>query len=201
MIRRPASVNVRGRIYDLQLPLEQRALATAAELAAVRPGERVLDVATGTGGLLRELAGRGARPAQAVGLDRSASMLALAATRLPPGWSLARGDARHLPFPDRSFEVVSACYLLHPLAPNDRRQVLAEMARVVRPDGGAVTITVESRRAVGRALLTWLPRRAGVRPLDPARDLRAAGLRPVRARFVSSGWPSLCVLSLGRAEA
>src|ERR687892_1188843 len=68
-----------GRIYDWQLPLERAALATAAELAAVRPGERLLDLATGTGGLLHELVARGVRPGEAVGIDRSPSMLAVAA--------------------------------------------------------------------------------------------------------------------------
>jgi len=102
-----------GRLYEWQLPLERQALAAAAELAAVEPGERLLDVATGTGGLPRALAARGARPREAVGLDRSISMLAVAAARLPPDWSLRRGDAKHLAFPDQSFDLVSACYLLH----------------------------------------------------------------------------------------
>ena len=47
-----------GHVYDWQLPLERAALATAVELAAPRESERLLDVATGTGGLLRELSGR-----------------------------------------------------------------------------------------------------------------------------------------------
>src|SRR5215216_311453 len=101
-----------GRIYDWQLPLERAALATAAELAAVRPGERLLDLATGTGGLLRELVARGVRPGEAVGIDRSPSMFADARASLPGGWSLVRGDARRPPFEDRSFDVVTACYLL-----------------------------------------------------------------------------------------
>jgi SAM-dependent methyltransferase len=138
-----------GRLYECQLPLERQALAAAAELAAVEPGERLLDVATGTGGLPRELAARGARPREAVGLDRSASMLAVAAARLPPGWSLG---------------------------------------------GHVVTVTTASRRAVTRTLLERLPRWSGLRALDPAREFGAAGLRPLRARFVPSGWPSLCVL-------
>src|SRR5215207_4546104 len=87
-------VGMLGRLYEWQLPLERQALAVAAELAAVEPGERLLDVATGTGGLPRELAARGARPREAVGLDRSASMLAVAAARLPPGWSLLLADAK-----------------------------------------------------------------------------------------------------------
>jgi ubiquinone/menaquinone biosynthesis C-methylase UbiE len=61
--------------------LERRALATAADLAAPAKSERLLDVATGTGGLLRELSRRSARPAEVVGIDRSTSMLAVAAAR------------------------------------------------------------------------------------------------------------------------
>jgi demethylmenaquinone methyltransferase / 2-methoxy-6-polyprenyl-1,4-benzoquinol methylase len=183
-----------GRLYEWQLPLERRAPAAAAELAAVEPGERLLDVATGTGGLPRALAARGARPREAVALDRSTSMLAVAAARLPPDWSLRRGDAKHLPFPDQSFDLVSACYLLHLLGPEDRIQVLTEIARVLRPGGRVVTITTDSRRPVARKLLERLPRSSGLRALDPAREFDAAGLRPLRARFVPSGWPSLCVL-------
>lgn len=190
-----------GRVYDLQLPLERRALAAAADLAAVRAGERVLDVATGTGGLLRELVARGADPREAVGVDQSASMLALAATRLPPGWSLVRGDARRLPFADQAFDAVVACYLLHLLEPDDRRQVLAEISRVVRPGGRVVTVTIDSRRPMSRSVLRRLPRRSGLRLLDPTEDFERAGLLPVRGRFVSSGWPSLCVLGVRHAGA
>jgi ubiquinone/menaquinone biosynthesis C-methylase UbiE len=183
-----------GRLYEWQLPLERQALAAAAELAAVALGERLLDVATGTGGLPRELALRGARPREAVGVDRSPSMLAVAATRLPPDWSLLRGDAKRLPLADQTFDFVSACYLLHLLGPDDRIQVLTEMARVLRPRGRVVTVTTESRRPVTRALLERVPRWSGLRALDPARDFGAAGLRPLRARFIPSPWPSLCVL-------
>jgi ubiquinone/menaquinone biosynthesis C-methylase UbiE len=183
-----------GRLYEWQLPLERQALTAAADLAAVEPGERLLDVATGTGGLPRALAPRGARPREAVGLDRSASMLAVAAAHLPPDWSLLQGDAKHLPFPDQSFDLVSASYLLHLLGPDHRIQVLTEIARVLRPGGRVVTVTTESRRSVTRTLLERLPRWSGLRALDPAREFGAAGLRPLRARFVPSGWPSLCVL-------
>jgi ubiquinone/menaquinone biosynthesis C-methylase UbiE len=90
-----------GRIYDWQLPLERAALATAVELAAPAESERLLDVATGTGGLLGELSRRPVRPAEVVGIDRSASMLRVAAAhRLPAGWRLLVGDAMRLPFPD-----------------------------------------------------------------------------------------------------
>jgi ubiquinone/menaquinone biosynthesis C-methylase UbiE len=194
-----------GRVYDWQLPLERTALATAAELAAPGENERLLDVATGTGGLLRELSRRRAWPAEVVGIDRSASMLAVAAAHgLPAGWRLLSGDARRLPFPDRRFDVVTACYLLHLLDRECRARTIAEIARVLRAGARAVTVTIESRRPVARAALARLPRPSSLRPLDPSDELRAAGLEPLRASFVRNGWPSLCVLAqrrCGRAAA
>jgi ubiquinone/menaquinone biosynthesis C-methylase UbiE len=192
-------MRVRGRIYDWQMALERAALAAAAELAAPDESDRLLDVATGTGGLLGVLARRSPRPAEVVGIDSSASMLAVAAAKgLPVGWRLLPADARRLPFPDRRFEVVTACYLLHLLDREARTRTIAEIARVLRPTGRVVTVTVESRRPAARAALTRLPRRSGLRPLDPSHELRAAGLEPQRASFVRDGWPSLCVLAQRR---
>jgi ubiquinone/menaquinone biosynthesis C-methylase UbiE len=190
---------VLGRIYDWQLPLERPALATAAELAAPSKSDRFLDVATGTGGLLRELSRRGRSPAEVVGIDRSTSMLAVASAQgLPAGWKLLETDAESLPFRDERFDVVTACYLLHLLDREARARTIAELARVVLPGGRVVTVTVESRRRAARAVLGRLPRRSGLRPLDPSHELRAAGLEPQRARFVRGGWPSLCVLAQRR---
>jgi ubiquinone/menaquinone biosynthesis C-methylase UbiE len=192
-------VGLLGRIYDWQLPLERAALASAVELAAPGDSERLLDVATGTGGLLRELSLRPVRPAEVVAIDRSASMLAAAAAHgLPAGWPLLVGDATRLTFPDGRFDVVTACYLLHLLNRGSRARAIAEIARVLRVGGRFVTVTVESRRPVARAALTRLPRLSGLRPLDPTDELRAAGLEPLRARFVRDGWPSLCVVAQRR---
>lgn len=105
------------------------------------------------------------------------------------------GDARRLPFADAHFDVVTACYLLHLLSAGDRQTVLCEIARVLRPGGRLVTVTMQSRRPSTRALLGLLPRASGLRPLDPTAELAAAGLRPLRARFEATGWPSLCVLA------
>lgn len=190
-----AGIGLLARAYDRQLPLERAALAAAVELAAVGPDDRLLDVATGTGGLLRELARLDARPAEVAGIDRRASALAVAAERLPAGWRLTAGDARRLPFADGRFDVVTACYLLHLLDREERARVLGEIARVLRPGGRVVVVTLDSHRAVIRAALGLLPRSSGLQPLDSADDLAEAGLRPLRARFVRSGWPSSCVLA------
>ena len=184
-----------GRVYELQLALERRALDAALDLARAGPDDRVLDVATGTGALLRRLAHRKLAPREVVGLDASPPMLDLARRRLPPGWRLLAGDAQSLPFPARSFDLVTACYLLHLLEPTERAGVTRELARVLRPGGRALVVTVAGRRRAARTVLERLPRASGLRPLDCTAELPAAGLRPLRARFVHGGWPSLCVLA------
>jgi len=182
-------------VYELQQALERRALDAALDLARAGPDDRVLDVATGTGALLRRLAHRGVAPREVVGLDASPPMLALARRRLPPGWRLLAGDAERLPFPARSFDLVTACYLLHLLEPTERAGVTRELARVLRPGGRVVLVTIAGRRRLARTVLDRLPPASGLRPLDCAAELPAAGLRPLRARFVHGGWPSLCVLA------
>lgn len=64
-----------ARAYDQQLPLEAAALAAAVELADPRPDDTLLDLGTGTGGLLRLLAERPDRPRTAIGVDDCPAML------------------------------------------------------------------------------------------------------------------------------
>jgi len=78
-----------AHVYDWQLPLERPALNVALDLLDPTESERLLDVATGTGAVLRELARRTRRPAEAVGVDLSSRML----TRAEPvraGWQLVQ---------------------------------------------------------------------------------------------------------------
>jgi len=106
--------------------------------AALKPGDRALDVCCGTGDVTFRLARTGA---DAVGFDFSHPMLAVAAGRsaeapLPAGSGSVRfeqGDALHLPFPDRSFEVVTIAYGLRNLA--DFHRGLRELTRVLKPGG------------------------------------------------------------------
>src|SRR5918911_3963338 len=72
-----------ARLYDFQLFLERTAIDQALELAAIRAGDRLLDLGTGTGAVLARLAARADAPREAVGVDCSASMLA--AARALPG--------------------------------------------------------------------------------------------------------------------
>jgi len=126
-------------VYDLLFGRVFRAGRRAAIDAAERIGGRILEVGVGTG---LSLAGYDRRNA-IVGVDISLPMLRRAhmrmrSLRLEHVRGLAVGDAEHLSFPDASFDVVVAQYVVtavpHPEA------ALDEFARVVRP-GGEIVIT------------------------------------------------------------
>jgi demethylmenaquinone methyltransferase/2-methoxy-6-polyprenyl-1,4-benzoquinol methylase len=149
-----------------------------AEIAPA-PGQRILDVATGTGMVAFELAARGA---EVIGLDQSEAMLGAARRRLarspdrlgpdPAGRiSFIQGEAEQLPFADGEFDALTFTYLLRYV--DDRAATMRELARVVKP-GGRI------------GMLEF-----GV-PADPAlRALWRAHTRlglPALGRLVSSAW-------------
>jgi demethylmenaquinone methyltransferase/2-methoxy-6-polyprenyl-1,4-benzoquinol methylase len=111
----------------------------AAMVAAVRasPGERVLDVATGTGLVAQALVRR--YGCEVVGLDQSPEMLSRARTRVAGDPELARrvslvqGEAERLPFGDGEFDHLTFTYLLRYV--EDPAATLVELARVVKPGG------------------------------------------------------------------
>jgi demethylmenaquinone methyltransferase/2-methoxy-6-polyprenyl-1,4-benzoquinol methylase len=124
--------------YDLMNDLMSAGLhrvwkAFAVALAHVHAGERVLDVASGSGDLARAFAVRGA---QVVMTDINAAMLARGRDRtLDAGLRLpaAQCDAERLPFATASFDCVSVAFGLRNMTHKDT--ALAEMVRVLRPGG------------------------------------------------------------------
>jgi SAM-dependent methyltransferase len=108
------------------------------EAAGIRRGNRVLDVACGTG-VLSKAAAEAAGPTGSVtGLDVDAGMLAVAA-RVASGISWHRGVAEALPFPDATFEAVVSQFGL--MFFPDRTRALREMWRVLK-SGGRMAVAV-----------------------------------------------------------
>ncbi|CAN5831592.1 methyltransferase domain-containing protein [soil metagenome] len=106
------------------------------EFAAPRDGERVLDLACGTGVVARKLAARSGPGHHIVGLDFDSRMLAVArAAALRDGLTIDwhEGDAAALPFPNRSFNVV-LCQMAMQFLP-DRHKAMIEANRVLVPGG------------------------------------------------------------------
>jgi ubiquinone/menaquinone biosynthesis C-methylase UbiE len=112
-------------------------LVDAAEVAA---GDRVLDVACGTGIVARTAADRTGPTGHVVGLDLNEAMLTVA-RRVRPDLNWRQGDASSMPFPDDSFDV-ALCQSGLMFVP-DPAVAVREMTRVVRP-GGRVAAQVWS---------------------------------------------------------
>ncbi|GAA1763014.1 class I SAM-dependent methyltransferase [Luedemannella helvata] len=125
-------------------------------LATVRAPGRLLDLGCGTGRLLRAV-GRALPHAALVGVDRSATMLAIA-RRTAPGAAFVHAHAERLPFEDAAFDVVTATFAArHWAAPRD---ALHHIRRVLAGGGAAIIADCLDRG----------PRRRGPR-LDPGRCL------------------------------
>ena len=122
--------------------LDRRWRSRAADVAAVGPGDRVLDVATGTGDLALELAQRVAPDGEVVGSDFAEAMLERAREKAAgrPDVHFEWGDALALDHPDDAFAAATVGFGARNFA--DLHRGLGEMARVVRPGGRVVVLEI-----------------------------------------------------------
>ena len=191
-----------NRVMTVGLDLRWRRLAAAA---VVRPGDRVLDAACGTGDLALADAEAGAR--EVVGVDFSPRMLERA-RRKAPAIEWVQGDLLALPFPDGSFDAATVGFGVRNVA--DLPLALRELARVLVPGGRVGILEITTPRGPlalfyrlwfdrvvpllgklfkGGAAYEYLP--ASVRrfpgPAELAGLLRDAGFDRVRYRLLAGG--------------
>ena len=201
-------------VYDamnraMTLGLDRRWRAFTVE-AVVRPGDRVLDACCGTGDLAVAAERAGGR---VTGLDFSEAMLTRA-RRKSGSVEWVRADLLSLPFENASFDSATIGFGIRNVA--DLEGGLAELARVLRPEGRLGCLEITRPRGVltpffrlwfdglvpaaGRILpggeaYSYLP--ASVRrfpgPEDLAGALRRAGFRDVRWRRLAGGIVALHV--------
>ncbi|WP_162915278.1 class I SAM-dependent methyltransferase [Desertibaculum subflavum] len=141
------------------------ALAHAAQRLNARPGQRILDVATGTGWSARNAARTGA---EVTGIDISGDLLAAAqrlSAHIRPAIDFRQGDAEQLPFPDASFDGAISTFGVMFAANHER--AAAELARVLRPGGRLVLATWVPGGAVAQ-FFAVVGRHAGGPPPEPS---------------------------------
>jgi demethylmenaquinone methyltransferase/2-methoxy-6-polyprenyl-1,4-benzoquinol methylase len=134
---------------------DQRWKRRLIDLAAADRGARALDLATGTGDIAFGLAAGGAR---VVGLDVTLRMIQLARAKIPVRGAAGFlvGDMLALPFPDRSFDVVTVGYGLRNVP--DLDTAIAELFRVVKPGGRVLSLDFNrpTNRGVRMLYLAYL---------------------------------------------
>ena len=143
-----------ARFYDPLVTLVTLGRASAmreqaADLAAIQPGQSVLDVGCGTGELTQRAHARAGASGLVCGIDPSAEMIAVArrkAARAGIGIDYRIAAIEALPYPDASFDRVLSSLMMHHL-PGDLKSLgLAEVRRVLKPDGRLLIVDLKRPR-------------------------------------------------------
>ena len=132
-----------ARWYDLGSKLlsfgrDKAIRRKALELAAIRPGEKVLDVGCGTGTLAIAAGDVTGATGEVHGIDPSLEMIDVAQKKAARSGRHVRfqvGIIEALPYPDDEFDVVLSSLMLHHLPDDVKQKGFAEVLRVLKPDG------------------------------------------------------------------
>jgi demethylmenaquinone methyltransferase/2-methoxy-6-polyprenyl-1,4-benzoquinol methylase len=145
----------------------------AVELAGVQRGQRVLDLASGTGDLADRFAGLVGPEGLVVMTDINAAMLSRGRDRMLDhghvgNLAYAQVDAESLPFSDNSFDCITIAFGLRNVTHKER--ALAAMYRALRPGGRALVLEFSKPTS---------------KPLEKLYDLYSFGLLPAMGRLVA----------------
>jgi len=159
--------------YDWLAGSEEAYNLRGLEMLGLAPGDRALEIGTGTGKCLAEIAAQGGT---AVGLDISFGMARVAQSRLQKKGLRSRvllslGDAAQLPFSTGCFDVVFLAFTLELFEPAEIPVVLSEIRRIMRVPGrlGIVSLSLPEQPNVMVRIYQWfhqaLPDLVDCRPI------------------------------------
>jgi len=187
-------------IYDVfGVLMESKARQRALDIAAIKSGEKILEVALGTGLNFVEILKR--NPLGWVeGVDISSKMLARAKKRISrtgrQNYTLYLSDCRHLPFEEESFDVLMNQYMFDIFPVEDFIPILLEFKRVLK-DGGRIVLVNMTK---GEKWLNQIyeeiyklkpPLLAGCRGVRVQPFLEMSGFQEIKREYVSQlGFPS-----------
>lgn len=151
---------VHASTYDIWSNLtESKARQRCLEVADIKDGESVLEVAVGTGVLFEKIlllnpTGRNE------GIDLTEEMLSRARARVhksgKSNYVLKIGDAYHLQYPDNSFDLIMNNYMFDLIPEKDFRAILSELKRVLRKGGRIVLVNMTKGPHWFNAVWEWL---------------------------------------------
>lgn len=176
-----------AKVYDLLAEHSERAMRQAGlRLLAPAAGERLLEIGSGTGHILVELAKAVGPSGRVFGLDISENMIAhtrdnLARAQLADRAELHCGDAEDLPFDADSMDGIFMCFTLELFDTPEIPRVLEQCRRVLR-SGGRIVVAAVSKEGYQGAIVRafeWthqhFPNLMDCRPIYARRALEAAG--------------------------
>jgi len=141
-------------VYDVWAALtESRARRRAIELAGIRDGESLLEIAVGTGTLFAELVAKNPL-GRNEGIDLTPEMVEQTRKKLGGRAKVRVGDAHRLEFGDGEFDLVVNGYMFDLLPEEDFPVVLGEMHRVLKPGGRLLLINMAASQRKRTALWT-----------------------------------------------
>ena len=200
--------NLIASVYDLfAILMVSKAQQRALEMAAIKNGEKVLEVAFGTGLNFIEILRRNPEGCVA-GIDVSTKMLEKTKKRIAKighkNHTLHLGDCRHLPFDDETFDVLMNQYLLDILPVQEFVPLLLEFKRVLKHEGRIILVHMTKgekwiNQIYERIYRLKPPLLAGCRGVMAQPFLEEIGLRDFRREFVSQfGFPSEVIKGVKR---
>jgi demethylmenaquinone methyltransferase/2-methoxy-6-polyprenyl-1,4-benzoquinol methylase len=203
-----AAYNRISRWYDMLAPWgENRCRKVGLSLLKAKDGESVLEIGFGTGTALMEIASAVGSSGKAFGIDISDGMHAIAHTKvgrrgLEQRVELIRGDARHPPYQDESFDAVFMCFCLEVFDASEMGPLLQRCKAVLKMDGRIciVGMSQRGRRTLPSQLYEWAHRRfpnvIDCKPIHVERLLQSAGFKIAECCMLSVwGLPVEAVLA------
>jgi ubiquinone/menaquinone biosynthesis C-methylase UbiE len=181
------SYNRMSSFYDYFTgPFEQKYRNMALKSLNITKGETVLEIGSGTGYCLKQIAETIGNEGRACGADISSGMIATSKLRLEKNglWDrveLILNDAMRMPYRDNIFDVVFSSFTLELFDSPEIPQVLAEIKRILKPNGkvGILSISSEGKSSFLLKLYEWLhqriPQYVDCRPIFVEQSIKDVG--------------------------
>ncbi|MFQ5798262.1 MAG: class I SAM-dependent methyltransferase [Bacteroidota bacterium] len=172
---------------------ESKAAKKVLELAEIRDGEQILEIAVGTGSVFAEIVKRN-KGGWNLGIDISPSMLSRAEKRLRnfdrKCFHLQIGDAYQLPFQENKFDLIINNFMFDLLPESDFVPILSEFNRVLKSSGRVVISTMAFGGKWYNKIWHWIAKQfpsllTGCRPVSLYDDLARAGFSNIRVEKLS----------------